>query len=87
LWIPSCHLTVGSNTGIGKATAIFLARRGARVILACRNKQRGEVAETEVKEVKAHSYANVSYLLVMMMMMQVFDGKLSTCVTLGEQEP
>ena len=41
----------GSNTGIGKKTAIALAKRGARVILACRSQLRGEVALAEVKEV------------------------------------
>ncbi|KAM3615979.1 uncharacterized protein V6R79_010454 [Siganus canaliculatus] len=42
-------IVTGSNTGIGKTTAIDLAKRGARVILACRSKQRGEVALQEVK--------------------------------------
>ncbi|XP_034062100.1 dehydrogenase/reductase SDR family member 13-like isoform X2 [Gymnodraco acuticeps] len=39
----------GSNTGIGKSTAIDLAKRGARVILACRSVQRGQAALEEVK--------------------------------------
>ncbi|XP_042270361.1 dehydrogenase/reductase SDR family member 13-like [Thunnus maccoyii] len=42
-------IVTGSNKGIGKTTAIGLAKRGARVILACRNKQRGEAALMEVK--------------------------------------
>ncbi|XP_037533675.1 dehydrogenase/reductase SDR family member 13 [Nematolebias whitei] len=43
-------IVTGSNTGIGKMTAIDLATRGARVILACRSKQRGEAALQEIKQ-------------------------------------
>ncbi|XP_028319910.1 dehydrogenase/reductase SDR family member 13b.1 [Gouania willdenowi] len=44
-------IVTGSNTGIGKTTAIDLAKRGARVILACRSKQRGEAALEDIKKV------------------------------------
>ncbi|KAG7470535.1 hypothetical protein MATL_G00114870 [Megalops atlanticus] len=42
-------IVTGGNTGIGKTTAMELARRGARIILACRNKQRAEAAVSDIR--------------------------------------
>nr|XP_020655845.1 retinol dehydrogenase 12-like isoform X1 [Pogona vitticeps] len=39
----------GANTGIGKETARELARRGARVIMACRDTAKGEAAACEIR--------------------------------------
>lgn len=41
-------IITGGNTGIGKQTAIDLARRGARIYLACRDKKRAEDARREI---------------------------------------
>ena len=43
-------IITGANTGIGLETAVDLAKRNARVILACRSVERGEKAVVEVKE-------------------------------------
>lgn len=44
-----CVVT-GANSGIGKSTALGLARLGAGVVLACRNAERGEAARREIIE-------------------------------------
>ena len=41
-------LITGANAGIGKATALGLAGRGARVVMVCRSRERGEAARSEI---------------------------------------
>ena len=42
-------IITGANTGIGKETAIDLAQRGARVIIACRSADRAEAALQDIR--------------------------------------
>jgi retinol dehydrogenase 14 len=44
----TCVVT-GANSGIGKETALGLARMGARVVLVCRNARKGELALSEIQ--------------------------------------
>ncbi|KAG5676985.1 hypothetical protein PVAND_006776 [Polypedilum vanderplanki] len=43
-------IITGANTGIGKETAIDLAKRGGKIYIACRDEKRGEDALKEIKE-------------------------------------
>jgi len=44
-----CMIT-GANAGIGKSTALGLAKKGATVLLVCRNRERGEEALRYIRE-------------------------------------
>jgi NAD(P)-dependent dehydrogenase (short-subunit alcohol dehydrogenase family) len=41
-------LITGANSGIGQATAMALAKMGASVVMVCRDRNKGEIAQTEI---------------------------------------
>ena len=47
--IGSIAIVTGANSGIGYETARALAHKGARVILACRNEERGREAVRRIE--------------------------------------
>ena len=55
-------IITGANTGIGKETAIDLARRNARVIIACRNVERGEKAERDIRNLSKNEKVHFKLL-------------------------
>ncbi|KAF7655464.1 hypothetical protein LDENG_00055640 [Lucifuga dentata] len=55
-------LITGANTGIGKETALDLAMRGARVIMACRNVEKGEKAAASIRAAYANAKVEVREL-------------------------
>jgi len=55
-------LVTGANSGIGKVTAKVLAAGGATVIMACRNRDKGEAARGEI--VKETRNENIDLLIV-----------------------
>jgi retinol dehydrogenase-14 len=47
-------IITGANCGIGKATAVELAKRHARVILACRNKEKANSAISDIRRITSN---------------------------------
>jgi len=43
-------IVTGANTGIGKETALGLAKLRATVVMVCRDRKRGEAAQREIKQ-------------------------------------
>lgn len=50
LMIGKICVVTGANSGIGRITALGLAKKGATVVMVCRNRERGEEALNKTKE-------------------------------------
>jgi NAD(P)-dependent dehydrogenase (short-subunit alcohol dehydrogenase family) len=80
--IPDQHgrlaIVTGANSGLGRITALGLARHGAEVLVACRSVEKGEAAAEEIRAV-ASGPAPVVYALDLASLDAVrrFAGELS----------
>jgi NAD(P)-dependent dehydrogenase (short-subunit alcohol dehydrogenase family) len=53
-----CMIT-GSNSGIGKETALGLARLGATVVMVCRDQSKGKAAQAEIKQKSGNPFVDL----------------------------
>jgi NAD(P)-dependent dehydrogenase (short-subunit alcohol dehydrogenase family) len=52
-------IVTGANSGIGKETALGLAQMGARVVMVCRNAEKGKVALEEIRRESGSSQVDL----------------------------
>lgn len=52
-------LITGANSGMGKATALELAKTGAQVVMLCRHRDRGEAALAEVRSASTNNLVSL----------------------------
>ncbi|KAF7710782.1 retinol dehydrogenase 14a [Silurus meridionalis] len=79
-------IVTGANSGIGKATAAELLRREARVIMACRSRERAESAAQEIRQ-QAVSEAGTGELLVRLLDLASLSSVRSFCEQINKEEP
>jgi NAD(P)-dependent dehydrogenase (short-subunit alcohol dehydrogenase family) len=54
----TCIVT-GANSGIGKETALGLAQMGARVVMVCRNAEKGKAAQEDIRRESGSSQVDL----------------------------
>lgn len=55
-------IITGSNTGIGYETALDFARRGAKVILACRDTKKAEKAAKQIIDITGNKNVEIEFI-------------------------
>ncbi|XP_035829000.1 dehydrogenase/reductase SDR family member 12 isoform X2 [Aplysia californica] len=56
-------MITGANSGLGRSAALTIAKKGATVHMVCRNKERGEAAQEELKQESGNQINNAGILV------------------------
>ncbi|XKL62298.1 hypothetical protein PGB90_002131 [Kerria lacca] len=79
-------IVTGCNTGIGKETVLEFYKRGARVIMACRNLEKAEAAAGDLKK-STERLKNVGTLIIKQLDVSSFESVRKCAKDILETEP